>query len=718
MLPERPTFPTKPCPACGRAVDPLRARRVLWLEDGVRFLCSDVCRARFLDGDRGFDAPSPPPVGKTTVERPSIPELVREATFVREPAEAASRTGQYDRTHDALVAAGLASLSLGIVAFTPSRELGWLAAFLLLLAAAVSTRVSLRTVRATPSLRVVAPVGLALAALGAAMAPTPEAQRWTLAGAAIAGIVLSIRTWVHASMAAPVRAVARELLDTLPSNARIPSRAPSAYEEIPTLQLRQGDLVVVLEDERAPADGVVEEGAGVGLRYPRAATARPYAVGDFILAGTRLQEGAITVRVRRTGRERAIVRAVELAERRQPDRRALSFLRPAVAQWSWVVLGPAALALLVFSGPDAAAALLLGIPVLGLIAGLDAPLEAGAVASARRGTLFGSARALHDGGRAKVTAILLRGALTAGEPIVQQVISVGPTDIDKVMVLAAATERSAEDHPIARAIVRYAEEEGLPRATVRKERLLAGLGVTAVTSKGVSVVVGRRQLLLDEGISVANADDDAIHIENEGLTPIFVAIDGTLEALVTILDPTHVGAPDAVRKIADLPCDVVILSGDDRRTVERIASQLGASRVKAPLLPHERVAEVRALRETDGLTAAIGRGGEDDAVLAAADLPISLRLVGTALEDRGVVVANRDVRDAAGALWIARAVRRSTWRTLGACTAISVLVVLGATTGWMTPVAAAFLALLTEAWSLRAGSRLLRRVDLRVPMRQ
>ena len=718
MLPERPSFPTQPCPTCGRAVDPLRAPRVLWLEDGVRFLCSDVCRARFLDGERPFDAPSPAPARRTAVERPSIPDLVREATFVREPAQADGRGGQDGRAQDSLVAAGLAFLSLAIVAFTPSRELGWLAAFLIVLAAAVSTRISLETVRATPSLRLVAPVGLALAAVGAAMAATPEAQRWSLAGAAIAGVVLSIRGWLHASMVAPVRAVARELLGTLPSNARIPSRAPTAYEEIPTAQLRQGDLVVVLEGERAPADGVVEEGAGVGLRYPGAAASRPYGIADFVLAGTRLHEGAITIRVRRTGEERAVVRAVELSERRQPDRGPTSLLRLALARWSWVVLGPAALALLVLSGPEAAAALLLGAPLLGLLAALDAPLEAGAIASARRGMLFGSPRALHDAGRTNVTAILLRGALTAGEPIVQQVTSVGPTDADKVMALAAAAERSAEDHPIARAIVRYAEQGKLPAATVRKERLLPGLGVTSVTSKGVPVVVGRRQLLLDEGISVAAADDDAIHIENEGLTPIFVAVDGALEALVTILDPTHVGAPDAVRKIADLPSEVVILSGDDRRTVERIASQLGASRVKAPLLPHERVSEVRALRETDGLTAAIGRGGEDDAVLAAADVPISLRLVGTALEDRGVVVANHDVRDAAGALWIARAVRRATWRTLGACAGIAVLVGLGATTGWMSPVAAAFLALLTEAWSLRAGSRLLRRVDLRVPMRQ
>ena len=718
MLPERPRFPSQPCPACGQAVDALRAPRVLWLEDGVRFLCGEVCRARFLDGDRAFDSPARPATPSTRAERPSIPDQVREATLVRERGEPGAAEGRRASGYDPLVATALAALALGIVVLTPSRELGWLAAFLVCLCAAVNARIPLTSLRVTDSLRLVAPLGVALAAVAGTMADSPEAQRWSLGGAAAAAIAISIRSWIHSSMLGPARTVAVELLETLPALARIPSRDPASYEEVPAMQLRQGDLVVVLEGERAPADGVVEEGAGIGLRYPKAAHSKPYAEGDFILAGTQVMEGAITIRVRRTAGERGIVRAVELAKRKQQDRAVPSRLRFAVAHWSWLLLGPATLVLLVWSGPAAAATLLLGIPILGILASLDTPLDAGALAAARRGMLFGSSRALRDASRASTTAILLRGALTAGEPIVQQVKSLGSTKLDRVIALAAAAERAAEDHPIARAIQRYAEEEGYRRTVVRKERVLGGLGVTAVTSHGIPVVVGRRQLLLDEGISVATADNDAKHIENEGLTPIFVAIDGSLEALLAILDPTHVGAPDAVRRIADLPCEVVILSGDDRRTVERIASNLGASRVKAPLLPQERVSEVRALRETGGITAAIGRGGEDDAVLAAADIPISLRLVGTALEDRGIVVASRDVRDAAAALWIARAVKRSTWRSIGACVAVAAVVSVGATLGWMTPPAAALLAVVTEAWALRAGSRLLRRVDLRVPMRQ
>lgn len=715
MLPARPTARPRPCPVCGRDVDALRAPRVAWLDDGARFFCSEACLGRFWEGERDFDTAARAPSPSTRAERPSIPDQVREATVVRQPSASADPSEGGAGERDAAAAAALALLSAGLVLVSRDATLGWLAALLLGLSAVLDARVSLQSIRAPESLRAVAPCGLVLAAVGAASMVDPEPRRWALLGACAAALGIAGRNWIHATMLSSVRAAADELRDALPRKARVPSRGRSMYEEVPANHLHPGDLAVVLEGELVPADGVVEEGTGLGLRHPKAAHSKPYARGDFILAGTRVLEGALTIRVRRASSERAIARTLGLTQRKQQARVAPR-LRFALLHWSWLLLALAAVATLMWAGWNAAATLLLGIPVLAMVASLDGPPEAAALAAARRGIFFGSARALRDAGRTSTCAILLRGALTAGEPFVQQVFRLGTEEPAWVIGLAAAAEKAAEEHPIARAIQRYAAEHEYPLAIVRKQRVMAGLGVKAVTSQGVSIVVGRRQLLLDEGISVASADADASHMESEGLTPIFIAIGGRVELLLAILDPTHVGARDAVQRIADLPCEVVILSGDDRRTVERIAAQLGANRVKAPLLPQERVAEVRALRDTGGITAAIGRGGDDDAVLASADLPISLRLMGTALEDRGVVIASRDARDAADSLWIARAARRSVWRSIGASVAASLLVATGAGLGWITPMAAAAIALGTEAWVLRAGSRLLRRVDLRVPV--
>ncbi len=716
MLPARPMASFRPCPVCGREVDALRAPRVCWLTDGARFLCSERCEERFLDTE--IDAPSSEAPPDARAERPSIPDMVREATRVREPSAPGAGQPSGTRSFDDLAAVGLALLASVLAMVASDVAFGWLAALALTICAALNVRMPLRTVPVSPPLRAVAPAGLMLAALAAANLGDAEARRWALLGAAVAALVVSSRNWIHASLFLPVRAVSADLEDLLPAKTRIPSRGGStAYEEVPTTRLHPGDAAVVLEGETVPADGVVEEGAGLALRYPGASHSRPYAPGDFMLAGTRVLDGALTIRVRRTGTERALGRGVELGKRK-PETRPAPRLRFALTHWSWLVLAMIAVGVLAWGGPQAAATLLLGVPILAFVTSLDAPIEAGALASARRGIFFGSPRALRDAGRTATAALLLRGALTAGEPRVHQVHRLGNLELDQILGLASAAENAAADHPIARAIRHYAQEHGHMRGSVRKERLHAGLGVTAVTARGVSVVVGRRQLLLDEGISVAIADSDATHMESEGLTPIFVAVDGRVEALLAILDPTHVGARAAVQRIAGLPSEVVLLSGDDRRTVERIASQLGISQVKAPLLPHERASEVRALRETGGVTAAIGRSGDDDAVLAAADVPISLRAMGTALEDRGIVVASRDVRDAADALWIARATRRSTWRSIAVCTAAGLVVLSGAIVGWITPLAAAWIALGTEAWSLRAGSRLLRRVDMRVPMQQ
>ncbi len=672
MRPERPHVPPRRCPSCGKQVDPLRAPLMLWREDGARYLCGEGCHERFLRGDHHFDSTISKSVDEHSVVRPSVPHLVREATLVREDN----------------------GPSLG------------------------SARAPLWAVDASRLVQVTAPVGLTIAAVSTLMTFGERPSTWSIVGLGVTALVVSVRGWVYASIVSSMRKAERALLESLPTKARVPSHDRSTYEEVPVERLQQGDLVVVLEGELVPADGTVEGGSGVALRYPKAALSRSYDEGDFLLAGTRVIDGALNVRVRRNDKRRGIVRAVELARRRQQDAGAAFRLHWAIDQWSWAVLGPIAIALAVWNGLDSAAALLLGVPLIGMLASLDVPVAAASLAAARRGMFFGSSRALRDAGRVNTTAIVLRGALTAGEPIVQQVQRLGEMELAELLGMAAAAERIVADHPIARAIRHYAAEHGDVALQVRRACLHPGLGVTAVTHEGAPLVVGRRQLLLDEGISVASADADAEHIENEGLTPIFIAVDGRLEALVAILDPTHVEARDAVQRISDLPSEVVILSGDDRKTVERIATHLGAPQVKAPLLPAERVAEVRGLRETGGIVAMVGRGGDDDMLLAAADVPIPLRLVGSALEDRGVAIASHDVRDAAGALWIARAARRTVWRSLGVCGAATLAVVVGAALGWMTPMAAALLGLGTEAWTLRAGSRLLRRVDLRVPMQQ
>ena len=232
MLPERPRSETRPCPACGNLVDPLRAPRVLWLEDGVRFLCGEACREGFLAGQCDYDDTSRSAAPAPDRPRPSIPDLVRGATLVSAAEDANGAERVSVRRYDPIVAAGLATLALGIVAMSPSPELGWLSAFFIALCAAVNARIPLTTLAAGSSLSRIAPMGLALAAVSSLLGVDPSAQRSSLVGAALAGIALSSRRWIHKVAWAPVRALGRDLRRQLPVRARVPSDGESAYEEL------------------------------------------------------------------------------------------------------------------------------------------------------------------------------------------------------------------------------------------------------------------------------------------------------------------------------------------------------------------------------------------------------------------------------------------------------------------------------------------------------
>jgi Cu+-exporting ATPase len=230
-------------------------------------------------------------------------------------------------------------------------------------------------------------------------------------------------------------------------------------------------------------------------------------------------------------------------------------------------------------------------------------------------------------------------------------------------------------------------------------------------------VIGNRQLLLDEGVSVAVADEEAGHAESLGHTAVFIAVGGRAQAVLSLRDELRPGARAAVQRIFDQGMEVVLLSGDHRATVEAIARNLDIAHVKAELLPEDRGAEVRRLRDTGGAVVTVGRPEQDDGALAAADVPVVLGAAGGPAGDRGVALASDDVRDAAAALWIARAARSEATRGAMFTATVGALLVAASVVGLVAPAVAALFAMAVDAFILPAGARLLRRIELRVPAR-
>ncbi|MFW6052072.1 MAG: HAD-IC family P-type ATPase, partial [Myxococcota bacterium] len=364
---------------------------------------------------------------------------------------------------------------------------------------------------------------------------------------------------------------------------------------------------------------------------------------------------------------------------------------------------------------SAAAAVLVAAPLLTLRRTAEAPWVAAGAAAAERGIVYSSAQAMDAAGRVTVVALCAHGTITEGKP---EVVEIHPVDdevpADRVLGLIAGAEQG---HPLGVAIRRYAEGRGVRPAAVRRATAIPGRGVTALGPDGERVVLGNRQLLLDEGISIAVADDDATRAEERGHTVLFAAVGERVRAVVALQDEVRLGARAAVQRLYDLKVEVVLVSGDHRTTVEALAGNIDIAHVRAELLPEERAAEVMRLREHGGPVAAVGDGTRDEAALSGADVPVVLEGAGAPAGERGIGLSTSDLRDATAALWIARAARTEAWRATLATVAAGSLLITGAAVGWLAPGLAAALAVGFDTWALPAGGRLLHRIALRVPSR-
>ena len=335
---------------------------------------------------------------------------------------------------------------------------------------------------------------------------------------------------------------------------------------------------------------------------------------------------------------------------------------------------------------------------------------------APRGIVFLNGRAIENAGNIAVAAFMSRGTVTTGHPEVLEVAAIGDADVEELLGLTMAAQHAAPGHPIALALQRYGVSKGIAPANVRRATYHAGRGVSALAPGSKALVVGTRQLLLDEGVSVAVADAVAGRAEERGHTVVFVALDGRVRLVVTLQDPVRIGARAAAQRVFDLPAEVVLMSGDHRSTVEALGQQMDVTHVKAELLPDERATEVRRLGESAGHVAVVGRV-QDVEALGAADVPIVLGAAGGIEGEAAIALANEDIRDAAAALFIARAARTEALRSVIASVVCGAVVVTGSMLGFVPPVVAAFAALAVDAFALPSGVRLLRRVDLRVPVR-
>ncbi|MFD5425329.1 heavy metal translocating P-type ATPase [Streptomyces sp. NPDC127084] len=466
----------------------------------------------------------------------------------------------------------------------------------------------------------------------------------------------------------------RTLLDLAPPRAVVLRDGEPV--DVPSSDVAVGDLLLVRPGTKIAADGVVEEGESEVDESTVTGESLPVhkSPGSPVVGATLNANGTLRVRTTRVGSDTALAQIVKLVQEAQNSKAPGQRLADRAAFWLVLValLGGAltlAVWLLATDRPFSAA-MLFAITVVVITCpdalGLATPtaIMVGTGLGARRGVLFKNAAALEASAGIQTVVMDKTGTLTKGEPEVTEVVVAPGADERETLRLVGAVERESE-HPLAEAIVRYAQTQGSPPSAARHFENVPGHGATAVV-EGHRIAVGNRRLALREGVELGPLTTRREELAATGRTVIIAAVDGRAAALIAIADAPRETSAAAVSELHALGVQVVMLTGDNKATAERIAHQLGIDTVIAEVLPGDKAARIAALQQEGRKVAMVGDGVNDAPALAQADLGIAIG-AGTdvAIETADVVLMRSDPLDVPTALRIGRGTLRKMRQNLG-----------------------------------------------------
>lgn len=432
-----------------------------------------------------------------------------------------------------------------------------------------------------------------------------------------------------------------------------------------------GDLIEVRPGERVPVDGEVVEGSSfidesMISGEPVPVEKRP---GAEVVGGTVNQNGALTLRATKVGNDTVLAQIIRMVEQAQGSKLPIQAMVDRITMWFvpavmaaavvtfiiWLTFGPEPA--LTFALVNAVAVLIIACPCA---MGLATPtsIMVGTGRAAQMGVLFRKGEALQSLKDAKVVAVDKTGTLTKGRPELTDLIVASGFERAEVLGKVATVEAKSE-HPIAQAIVDAARAEGIALGAIEQFQSITGFGVSARVD-GDLVEIGADRYMRDLGLEVATFSQDAARLGDEGKTPLYAAINGRLAAMIAVADPIKETTAAAIRALHDLGLKVAMITGDNRRTGEAIARQLGIDEVVAEVLPDGKVAAVQRLKKQYGPIAYVGDGINDAPALAEADVGLAIG-TGTdiAIEAADVVLMSGDLGGVPNAIALSKATIRN-----------------------------------------------------------
>ena len=451
----------------------------------------------------------------------------------------------------------------------------------------------------------------------------------------------------------------RRLIGLRPDTARV--LRDGVESEVPLGKVRPGDVLVVRPGERIPTDAEVIDGRSFVDESMLTGEPEPVAKepGSPVVGATLNRNGALRVRVTRTGKDTVLARIVRLVREAQGTKAPIQRLADrvsavfvpvvmsiAVATFVlWYVLGPAPAYL--HALVSAVTVLIIACPcAMGLAVPTAVMVATGR--GAELGVLIKGGEVIERAAGVDSVVLDKTGTITEGRP------SVTHNELDDTALRLAASLEQLSEHPLADAVVGAARARGLVLEDPQSFEAIPGKGVIGRVS-GHEVQAGSKALLLERGVEVSDWASQAAALADEGASLVYVAVDGVAQGLLAVADPVKSTSPAAVERLHRLGLGVLMLTGDDRRTAEAVARRVGVEQVIAEVLPDRKLEEIRRLQISGRRVAMVGDGLNDAPALAQADVGIAIG-TGTdvAMETGSITLMRGDLLGVPDALGLAR----------------------------------------------------------------
>ncbi len=434
--------------------------------------------------------------------------------------------------------------------------------------------------------------------------------------------------------------------------------------EIGIDEVEAGDIIVVKPGEKMPVDGIVTEGVTSVDESMLTGESIPVEknIGDKIIGASINKNGSIKYKATRVGKDTALSQIIRLVEEAQGSRAPIAKMADIIAGYFVPVVMTLAVisaAAWYFSGETGVFALTIFISVLVIACpcalGLATPtaIMVGTGKGAEYGVLIKTGAALETAHKIQTIVFDKTGTITEGKPKVTDIVASDFINEAELLQLAASAEKGSE-HPLGEAIVRAGEERKLELKNHESFKAVPGHGIEVVID-GKSMLLGNRKLMEDSNIELGALEDKSREFAEQGKTPMYIAIDGKAAGIIAVADTLKESSRRAIEKLHQMGIEAVMITGDNKRTAEAIARQVGIDKVLSEVLPEHKAEEVKKLQQEGRITAMVGDGINDAPALAQADVGIAIGSgTDVAMESADIVLMKSDLMDVPAAIQLSK----------------------------------------------------------------